>query len=104
MPKLIHCLKKNGNYSYTFSYGICIRKEAGMNCILYTLCDTLGFSIDNSVNPAASNYGTLCTNDFIVVSGSSQTCNNPVLTSRYCGEYLAHDGAVGGTLNSPICG
>ena len=60
-----------------------------MNCIQYTVCDTLGFSIDNKV--ATNDHGTKCSLDFIVITGSSQTCNNPVLNSRYCGSYLALD-------------
>ena len=94
----------SNDQSYTFSYGICIRQEAGMNCIQYTVCDTTGWSIDNTPDPAVNGSGTKCSNDFIVISGSSQTCNNPVLNGRYCGQYLAHDGAVGGATTSPICG
>lgn len=89
-------------YTYTSSYGICIRKEAGMNCIQYTVCDTLGFSIDNKA--AVMDHGTKCSSDFIVISGSSATCNNPVLNSRYCGAYLGFDGHVTGTVNTPVCG
>ena len=79
-----------------------MRKEAGMNCIQYTVCDTLGFSIDNKV--ATNSHGTACSLDFIVVTGSSQTCNNPVLNSRYCGAYLGLDGDATGAYNTPICG
>ena len=73
-----------------------------MNCIQYTVCDTLGFSIDNKV--ATNDHGTKCSLDFIVITGSSQTCNNPVLNSRYCGSYLALDGDITGAYNTPICG
>ena len=72
-----------------------------MNCIQYTLCDTLGFSIDNTIT--TSLQGTQCGSDFIVVTGSSATCNNPVLNSRYCGMYLGF-GLAGGKSQTPICG
>ena len=73
-----------------------------MNCIQYTVCDTLGFSIDNTA--AAQYHGSRCTLDFIVITGSSQTCNNPILNARYCGSYLGFDAAITANQNTPICG
>ena len=73
-----------------------------MNCIQYTVCDTLGFSIDNAI--ASNAHGTECTNDFIVISGSGGTCDSVTLNSRYCGIYLGLSNADGDLAQGPVCG
>lgn len=66
---------------------ICIRAEAGMCCIKYSLCgDTNSFTIDNT---AAAVVGTSCVNDYVDFVEASANCHGALTSSRWCGGFLA---------------
>jgi len=95
------------------NYNICIRQEMGKTCTVYTVCAAvagqgLPYSLSNidAAGMAASAKGatgSACTEDFIEISGSSETCGSPVLTNKYCGDVLTTETATAATLNNPIC-
>jgi len=98
------------------NYNICIRQEMGMTCTVYTVCAAIAgqglpFSLSWGVTavPATAKGSSdfACTNDFIEISGSSETCGATTLTNKYCGDALTTEvlTAQGGAafINNPIC-
>jgi len=102
-------------------YSICIRPEAGYCCIEFQLCDDTDswkfhsaggkflriqqflFSINTTVFLATTvMVGTLCTADFVSITGAAQTCDSPDLTNRLCGQTFS--AAATSTLAAPsVC-
>ena len=46
----------------------------------------------------------LCTEDWIEIAGSSETCGDGININKYCGNWLSTDTAGVLTANSVICG
>jgi len=70
------------------NYGICIRQEDGYCCIQYSLCaDAASWSL--AMGAATSAADTLCSEDYVGISGASSNCNAP---------------NGGGTLHNRLCG
>jgi len=99
----------------TQKYSICIRPEAGMCCIQYSLCDlTAGaalnvpaWSLDEDGTAAGSDSGTQCLTDYVEIDGVSHTCDrsrNTRLSSRICGLYFsAGQSSVTATQAESVC-
>ena len=86
-----------------FSYSICIRKEAGYDCIQYQQCgEANSFGVSGAANSAAKT-GSNCSLDYAIISGGADQCNTGVATiSNYCGEMFS--AVVDSVLDSPVCG
>jgi len=94
-------------------YNICIRQEMGMSCTVYTVCTAIAgqglpFSLSSieAASPQVAAMGLsdfACINDFIEISGSSESCSASTLTNKYCGDVLTTEVATAVTLNNPIC-
>ena len=74
-------------YIYYSSQNICIRSN-GFRCIRYTACsETNSFTVSG---PAITNVGTLCSLDFVEITGAfgcgSMDNFTPHLADRICGE------------------
>ena len=69
-----------------FSYNICIRKEAGYNCIRYTACsDASSFQISSTV-ASTGMLGTMCSLDYITLTGSTPCGSTDINHSgKICG-------------------
>jgi len=85
-------------------YSICIRQEMGFCCNRYSVCaDDRSYSLYNFAAAAPmAMIGSLCTEDWIEIAGSSETCGGPVVTNKYCGDFLSTDIATA-AANSIIC-
>jgi len=100
------------------NYQACIRQEAGMCCNQYTVCDETvstnanSFSIyADSAKPytdagARAISVTLCTRDYITITGGSSVCTTAnskgAQRDKYCGSKLNTD-IANGMSHIPIC-
>jgi len=98
------------------NYQSCIRQEAGMCCVEYSVCSTDldQFSINNladatTATNAKSAVGTSCllnaagtdfSGDYIEIDGSGGTCGQTA-GSRYCGQALHYQSMQATSI--PIC-
>ena len=77
----------NINISIYFSQNICIRQESGYCCVRYNLCaDTYSFAVMHGF-PApttSSASGTMCTGDYVSISGVSGNCEGSNVPLRFC--------------------
>jgi len=84
---------------------ICIRQEEGYCCVVYSECagETEAFRINTSgtdfKTPSPADIGSNCSEDFVVIDGSSSTGGGS-LQNRYCGGFLT-DGQ-GAAASNPI--
>ena len=78
---------------------------AGFCCNRYSVCaDDRSYTLYNFAAAAPmAMIGSLCTEDWIEIAGSSETCGGPVVTNKYCGDFLSTDIATA-AANSIICG
>jgi hypothetical protein len=88
-------------------YSICLRQELGFCCVRYQVCAGEIFGIDFAHELAVK--GALneeaCAKDFIIIEGSSPTCNLNSVTNRYCGTKLNADVNAEMVLtDASICG
>jgi len=86
-------------------YSICIRQEMGFCCNRYSVCaDDRSYSLFTFAiaTAAMSQTGSLCTEDWIEIAGSSETCGGPVAVNKYCGDLLTTD-ITTGVVNGIVC-
>jgi len=78
-------------------YNICIRKEAGYNCIRYTACsDASSFQISSTV-ASTGMLGTMCSLDYITLTGATPCGSTDINHSgKICG-LVFNPGMVGST-------
>jgi len=89
-------------------YTMCIRQEKGFCCTKYSLCPSENglFSLFLSGKTETPPMATAlieqkCTADYVIIEGSSSTCNLNTNTNRYCGNALND---LGTSVESvPIC-
>jgi len=88
------------------AYTMCIRQEKGFCCNKYSLCSTetfftLGLHM-MTATPGMAQTDGLCTQDYVIIEGSSSQCGNlNPNTNRYCGNNL--NDYVMAVANTEIC-
>jgi len=81
----------NQNHLLNQQYSICIRPAAGFCCVQYQVCgDANSMSLD--AQTAMAQQDDLCSEDYVGIPGSSDTCNQSgnvgAVVNRYCGQFL----------------
>ncbi|XP_059098986.1 uncharacterized protein LOC131893072 isoform X2 [Tigriopus californicus] len=98
-------LPTNDNHLAKQEYSICIRQEAGMCCVEYTVCaDASSYSLEAKNDDGTNMQDSNCSKDYVGIEGGSATCNaspGDVLFTQFCGNVFTTDEAA--TMNMPIC-
>jgi len=95
-------------------YSICIRQEKGFCCVRYQVCQdaaTMGTAMTLYVKDGGADtkamVDSLCTSDFVGISGASATCNKPgggvaaPVHTKFCGAKLNVE--ANAKVNIPVC-
>jgi len=89
------------------AYTMCIRQEKGFCCAKYSLCPSeanFELNVNNDdLTMALAQTGSACTEDFIIIEGSSSTCTLNPNTNRYCGSHLNDDNMAKASVSICDC-
>ena len=90
-----------------YSQNICIRGNAGMCCVRYTLCageaSTSAWSIDGT---DTAMIGSMCLLDYLEIDGGMSECNQGTdgnIISKFCGDQFNTVTALAANVPS-VCG